>query len=91
MINSTGSELLFLLSTNQDINAQHKTTDDSFTYCRSISHKNTPYGGLVSNWPKFDRDSRRCYSILEQERQSGKDPEKYSNTFAFYRSVINTA
>ena len=86
--NWIGIALSPAISTNQHINAQYKTTDDSFTYCHSIPHKKTPYGGLVLNWPKFDND-RECYSILKQESQSGKDPEKYSNTFAFYQSVIN--
>jgi hypothetical protein len=86
--NWIGLALSPTISRNQDINAKHKTTDDSFTYYRFIPHKNTPYGGLVLNWPKFD-NYRECYSILKDMQKSRKDPQKYSNTFAFYQSIIN--
>jgi hypothetical protein len=50
----------------------------------------TAYDGWVLNWLKFDSGGG-CSSVLEQESHSSKDPEKYTNTFAFYKSVINAA
>ena len=88
--NWIGIALSPTLSSIKGINAQPKTTDDSFTYCQSIPHKETAYDGWVLNWPKFDSGGG-CYSVLEQESHSIKDPEKYTNTFAFYKSVINAA
>ena len=60
----------------------------SFTYYPSIPRKDTPYGGLVLNWPNFDAD-RGCYSILQSESKNSKDPKKYENTFVFYRRINN--
>jgi hypothetical protein len=73
------------LSGVQDLNA---ITGNSFTFYRNIPHKETPYNGLVLNWPRFDSD-RRCQLTLEQESQGDEDPIKYENTFAFYRGIKN--
>jgi len=73
------------LSRNSGINT---LVGSSFTYYSSISHKYTPYGGLVLNWPNFDAD-RGCYSILQSESKNSKDPKKYENTFVFYRRINN--
>jgi hypothetical protein len=89
--NWIGIALSPTLSANKGINAQHKTSaNDSFTYCQSIPHKETPYNGWVLNWPKFDSGGG-CYSVLEQESHSNQDSEKYTNTFAFYQSIIKAS
>jgi len=89
-LNWIGIALSPTLSASKGSNRQLKTAGDSFTYCQSIPHKETPYNGWVLNWPKFDSGGV-CYSVLEQERHSSQDPEKYTNTFAFYQSVVNAA
>jgi hypothetical protein len=67
------------LSGDRNLNS---ITGDSFTFCRNIPHKETPYNGLVLNWPRFDRD-QKCQLTLEQESQSGNDPKNMKTRSRF--------
>jgi hypothetical protein len=53
-----------------------------------IPHKDTPYSGLVLNWPTYD-SNRECLSVLQNEGSLSPDPKKYENTFVYYDSVMN--
>ena len=47
-----------------------------------MPHKDTPYPGMVLNWPDNAPD-RECYSILQFKGQNSPDLIKYENTFMF--------
>lgn len=75
-----------LTSKIYDIN---KIGTKSAIYYTSIPHKDTPYSGLVLNWPDFD-SKRECLSILQNEGHLSPDVAKYQNTFIFYEAVMNS-